>query len=393
VGSSGCIDSKFRLLHQPDWTLQLVARPTLTPEFIARLSQGIGSLQAFGTNTDTLRFPPEPGVLPRLKRVARRKADSLASRYLERSRNPAAIMTRADELLMEWDGLERTYEALGDATSQELLAELLVFRITGERYHRLSTNNSKYQQALDRIPGMRIESDIVVQGDSRWVLDRFDLADVGMASEVLCHPLNLVNTFLLEQYRYDQGDVCIEVEPGDVVIDAGACWGDTSLYFAKLAGPDGVVIAVEFVPSNLTVLELNRSLSHGLMDSVRVVDRPLWSDSETVIHFEDKGPSTRFVNDERLPSVQTQTIDQLVAESSLSRVDFIKMDIEGAEVPALLGAKQTIRTFRPKLAISAYHRPDDLVTIPRLFEKFGYISYLAHFTIHREETMLFGLPV
>lgn len=69
------------------------------------------------------------------------------------------------------------------------------------------------------------------------------------------------------------------------------------------------------------------------------------------------------------------------------------MDIEGAEVPALLGAKQTIRTFRPKLAISAYHRPDDLVTIPRLFEKFGYISYLAHFTIHREETMLFGLPV
>ena len=64
--------------------------------------------------------------------------------------------------------------------------------------------------------------------------------------------------------------------------------------------------------------------------------------------------------------VPLTTIDRLVAELGLERVDYIKMDIEGAEQRAIRGAAATIATFHPRLSLSAYHVPDDPVKIPEL---------------------------
>jgi hypothetical protein len=62
--------------------------------------------------------------------------------------------------------------------------------------------------------------------------------------------------------------------------------------------------------------------------------------------------------------VPLTTIDTIVEVLKLPRVDFIKMDIEGAEVPAIVGASLTLRRFRPRLAIATEHKPDDERTIP-----------------------------
>jgi FkbM family methyltransferase len=66
------------------------------------------------------------------------------------------------------------------------------------------------------------------------------------------------------------------------------------------------------------------------------------------------------------PTVALTTIDKLTSELGLQRVDFIKMDIEGAERQALIGAKQTVERFRPRMAISLEHRPADITEIPAL---------------------------
>jgi len=60
------------------------------------------------------------------------------------------------------------------------------------------------------------------------------------------------------------------------------------------------------------------------------------------------------------------TTDQLVRELNLPRVDFIKMDIEGAEQKAIAGARNTIQQFHPRMALCIYHMKDDPVMVPKL---------------------------
>ena len=68
------------------------------------------------------------------------------------------------------------------------------------------------------------------------------------------------------------------------------------------------------------------------------------------------------------------------------------MDIEGAELEALKGAEQIIRNFKPKLAICAYHKPEDLYTLPELIKSFrdDYVFYLRHYTDTLYETVLYA---
>jgi hypothetical protein len=85
-------------------------------------------------------------------------------------------------------------------------------------------------------------------------------------------------------------------------------------------------------------------------------------------------------------------IDDVVGTPEFPKVDFIKMDIEGAEQQALRGAEECIRRFKPKLAITVYHSLEDFWEIPRWIDGLGlgYKFYLRHFTIHSEETVLFA---
>jgi hypothetical protein len=64
--------------------------------------------------------------------------------------------------------------------------------------------------------------------------------------------------------------------------------------------------------------------------------------------------------------VKTMTIDNFVKEEKIDRVDFIKIDTEGFEKEIIKGAEKTIKEFKPRLAIAAYHFPDDKKAIPEL---------------------------
>ena len=74
------------------------------------------------------------------------------------------------------------------------------------------------------------------------------------------------------------------------------------------------------------------------------------------------------------------------------KIDFIKMDIEGAELEALKGAEKTIRNYKPRLAICVYHKLQDFWEIPNWISSLnlGYKFHLRHFTTHSDETVLFA---
>ena len=74
-------------------------------------------------------------------------------------------------------------------------------------------------------------------------------------------------------------------------------------------------------------------------------------------------------------------------------VTFIKMDIEGAELKALKGAKNIILRDKPKLAISIYHKPEDIVEIPLFIKELvpEYKLYIRHYSNDSIETVLYAV--
>lgn len=186
----------------------------------------------------------------------------------------------------------------------------------------------------------------------------------------------------------------LSVSRGDVVLDCGAAFGDISLQFAQAAGEAGRVICFEPYPLFAEVFQANMAMNSALAKPITLVDRAVWNESDVVLSFIEGGGGSRI--DQRNKSARkivTTKIDDTVKDLSLPRVDFIKMDIEGAEFNALLGAKETVFAHRPKLAICLYHNPKDFHEIPRLIDSWGlgYKFYLNHHYMNQWETVLYAV--
>ncbi|MEH6945299.1 FkbM family methyltransferase, partial [Bacillus sp. JJ722] len=208
-------------------------------------------------------------------------------------------------------------------------------------------------------------------------------------------PMGLCATFIDKQYEYNQGDKKIKVEKGQCVIDCGGCWGDTALYFANEVGNKGIVFTMEFIPSNLEIMEKNLDLNPQLKERIKVIKNPVWNVSNEQLYFVDQGPAsivTEIKNNN--VKVYTLSIDDLVERNELKSVGFIKMDIEGAELSALNGACETIKKFRPTLAIAVYHKINDFHEVTKFINglDLNYSFYLGHYTIYAQETVLFAVP-
>jgi FkbM family methyltransferase len=110
-----------------------------------------------------------------------------------------------------------------------------------------------------------------------------------------------------------------------------------------------------------------------------------------VLRFRDDSTRGAIFTDDGDNSIEVVSLDEVLAGSPAS---YIKMNIEGAEIDALLGARGTIQRWMPKLAISAYHRPSDLWHIPRLVKEFStaYDIYLRQHDGGVIETVLYAIP-
>lgn len=164
---------------------------------------------------------------------------------------------------------------------------------------------------------------------------------------------------------YDRG--AARLRQGDVVMDVGAHLG-TFTRFALDRGAS-VVVMIEPQPTNARCLE--RTFAGELASRrVHLVEAAAWHTSGT-LSFATKGPATMGHVDtngtgDADVTVRATTFDDIVRMLSLSRVDFIKMDIEGAERHALAGGRDTLRRSQPRMAICIYHAPDDREVIPRV---------------------------
>lgn len=285
------------------------------------------------------------------------------------------------------------YRSLEDESSRQCLVEVLTYRLLGKDKVKLSTNTPAYWQTRADALTLADPTDVITAQSGRWRLPRYRLDSVGYPLSLYATLLGVTTTFMQRHYAYG---TTVAPAAGDYVIDAGGCWGDTALFFAHEVSSEGRVYTFEFIPSNLAILKRNLGLNPHLRDLVQVIEAPLWDTSGQVFYCTDEGPSSRLSTRRSTAGeieTTTVTLDSLVAARKIPRVDFIKMDIEGAELAALRGAEATLRRFRPKLAISLYHSLADFWRIPAYLESLdcGYEYHVAHYTIHAEETVLFAI--
>ncbi len=161
------------------------------------------------------------------------------------------------------------------------------------------------------------------------------------------------------------------VEPGDIVLDCGANAG----VYTRTALRRGARLVVAIDPAPQAIECLRRNLKDEIASGrVIIYGKGVWNEEATLELSQSANlasTASSVVIDRGLagPVVQLTTIDKLVDELNLERVDFIKMDIEGAERQALQGAAKTIAEFHPKLAIALEHYPTDPDTIPALIDE------------------------
>ena len=161
------------------------------------------------------------------------------------------------------------------------------------------------------------------------------------------------------------------IRPGDTVLDCGAHVGTFTL--SALGAGAARVVAIEPAPDNLESLRRNLA-DHVRAGRVIVYPKGVWDrDDYLPLRGRPFSSSTysvvfNFPGSQEGPKVPLTTIDKIVTELGLTRVDCIKMDIQGAEAAALRGAAQTLQRYRPRLLISTEHRADDPETLPKLID-------------------------
>jgi FkbM family methyltransferase len=172
-----------------------------------------------------------------------------------------------------------------------------------------------------------------------------------------------------------------------VYVDGGAYDGDSIRWFIeRTKGQFSRVLAFEPDPVTFDRLATN------FRDEPRVepVNAGLYSAS-TNLHFDDSGTRGALLVQSGGVTVRVVSLDDTLAGG---RASFIKMNIEGAELDALEGARQTIQRWCPSLAISAYHRPSDLWRIPEKIVSLrdDYRLYLRQHDGGVIETVLYAQP-
>ena len=179
-------------------------------------------------------------------------------------------------------------------------------------------------------------------------------------------------------------------DPEEVFVDVGAFDGVTSCAFARWARTYAHIYAFEPMPS---LQEKCRQNFQGLSD-VTICPYGLWSKRETRwFQAEGEGSNCRGETDAHGGGARVEVVplDEVLGGK---RVTFLKMDIEGAELEALRGAEHIIRVQQPKLAISVYHRRDDIWRIPMLLLSYvpSYRFYLRVYSFTGKDTVLYAIP-
>jgi len=237
-------------------------------------------------------------------------------------------------------------------------------------------------------------SELIEIGDLRFVNDsafKSEYTDIFIAGGAIVSQFSenekliacKVLTLLSDEGPYESDSV--KIEKDDIVIDAGANMGLFSLFCLEKKVKN--VYAFEPQKAVIKILEKNLLLN-DTANLIKTVPFGLSDNNKDyILSLSNSGHAAGSIAIQRNETNHTEeihcvTLDTWVKNNNISRVDFIKADIEGAERNMLLGATEILSKFAPRLAICTYHLPDD----PTVLENIIIMAnpkYIVEHTSHK----------
>jgi FkbM family methyltransferase len=168
-------------------------------------------------------------------------------------------------------------------------------------------------------------------------------------------------TSLMEQYLCDE-----LISPGMIIIDGGASKGNTAELFLDYIKGTGMIYSFEPTENSYNILKEKK------LPNVQCIQKGLYSrECELEFDVSDINPAGNAFRKEsvvysnKVTTVPVISIDEFVQDNIIPRIDYIKLDIEGSELEALKGAKETINQHHPNMAVCIYHNEgDDIIDVP-----------------------------
>lgn len=171
----------------------------------------------------------------------------------------------------------------------------------------------------------------------------------------------------------------------EIFVDAGAFIGDTVCEFIKVTGDKyNKVYAFEPDICNFTKIEsLFKNISRINCYNFGVSDR------EGLLRFTSDKSSSK-IDENGSEVVKVVSLDEILSDEPIT---YIKMDVEGMEPKALLGAQNIIKKYKPKLAICTYHSDRDMLEIPEIIMSINpdYKLYFRHYSKGIVETVCYAI--
>jgi FkbM family methyltransferase len=177
-----------------------------------------------------------------------------------------------------------------------------------------------------------------------------------------------------------------KLKKGDIIADCGAHIGIITLYAANKVGHTGRVIAFE--PDKMNFRKLQDNIKLNKFNNIILVNKGVWSKNTVLPFFSILSAGSSFVieNTKKTVKVPVVSIDSELKKHNINRLDFVKMDIEGAEIEAVKGTITSMKKNNVNFAIASYHMVNDEMTcfeLEKFFKKEGYKSktgYKKHLT-------------
>lgn len=181
---------------------------------------------------------------------------------------------------------------------------------------------------------------------------------------------------IADQEESQYFDAVMEMSNEESFVDCGAYIGDTFDAYRLQFGRWKQYYCFEADPE--VFKELEHHIKTGKHENVFTFNIGCWDKVDELSFMKLGSGSSSISTGKETIRISANSLDNILADKEVS---IIKMDIEGAEEKALLGAKNIIASQHPKLAISIYHSLEDFINIPIHMKEYGngYKIYMRHY--------------